>query len=204
MSITEIPRYHTIITWLERREPPTEPPAALPEGVLLLQVKQPDIVFYRYLHRAVGDPWLWWYRATVPDAEVERIIRDPRVEVWVLYADGQPAGFFELDRRESGEVELVYFGLVPRFIGRGLGGAMMRHAIARAFAEPIQRLWLHTCTLDSPRAIPFYESHGFRPYKSEVEIIDDPRATGVLPPDAGALCHDLEGARKRAELLRDE
>ena len=88
-----------------------------------------------------------------------------------------PAGYFELEKQrdtrntqEAGvststdAVELVYFGVLPPFIGRGVGGALLTEAIRRAWALGPQRVWVHTCTLDHPAALPNYQKRGFRIY----------------------------------------
>ena len=95
---------------------------------------------------------------------------------------GVPAGFIELDRRVSGEVELAYFGLALEFIGRGLGGYLLAWGTNKAWRRGVRRVWVHTCNFDHPRAIAVYQRAGFVPYKQETNLIDDPRADGTLPP----------------------
>ena len=77
--------------------------------------------FYRYLYNTVGDDWLWWERRVMDDEALSAIIHHPRIEIFILYVRGVPAGYCELDCRTPDEVELVFFGLLPEFIGRGLG-----------------------------------------------------------------------------------
>jgi GNAT superfamily N-acetyltransferase len=93
-------------------------------------------------------------------------------------------GLLELDFRRDGECEIVYFGVTREFIGTGAARFIMNRALERAWSHPIGRFWLHTCTLDHPRAVEFYVRTGFRPFKREVEIFDDPRVLGNLPRDA--------------------
>ena len=85
----------------------------------------------------------------------------------MAYLSGTPAGYFELEAQGGSEVELAYFGLLPTFIGRGLGSELLATAIERAWQLEPNRVWLHTCSLDHPRALETYQSHGFRPYKTE-------------------------------------
>ena len=84
----------------------------------------------------------------------------------------ESAGYFELLRHQDGSVEIAYFGLTPQFIGRGLGGALLTRAVEEAHAMGAERVWLHTCTLDSDRALPSYQARGFRPYKTERLEVD--------------------------------
>lgn len=86
--------------------------------------------------------------------------------------DGESAGYFELQRQDDGSVEIVYFGLVPKFIGRGLGGPLLTRAVEEAWTMGAKRVWLHTCTLDSPRALPGYKARGFREFRTERLEVD--------------------------------
>jgi GNAT superfamily N-acetyltransferase len=90
----------------------------------------------------------------------------------------------ELDFRVEGTCELSYFGLVPEVTGKGNGGWLMGHALALAWRAGVERVWVHTCTLDHPAALGFYQRHGFVPYKRMVETFDDPRVTGLIPAEA--------------------
>jgi GNAT superfamily N-acetyltransferase len=108
------------------------------------------------------------------DAALAAIVQDPAVAVHVLYQRGTPAGYAELDFRSPPDVQLAYFGLLPDFIGQGLGGAFLDWVIREAWQHDPYRLWVHTCTLDHPRALPVYRQHGFVPYKRETE--PDPAA----------------------------
>lgn len=115
------------------------------------------------------------------DESLKIVIHDPQVEIYVLYVDGAPAGYAELDRRIEKEIELAYFGLMPDFIGQGLGPYLLASAIDIAWSYSPARLHLHTNTLDHPKALPVYQRCGFKPYKQEKIIIEDPRMTGAFP-----------------------
>jgi GNAT superfamily N-acetyltransferase len=86
--------------------------------------------------------------------------------------DGESAGYFELYRHDDRSVEIDYFGLKPTFIGRGLGGMLLTRAVQEAWALEAQGVWLHTCTLDSPNALPGYQARGFRSFKTERLEVD--------------------------------
>lgn len=172
--------------WLARTTPPTEPPAAWPVGARLERVDNPVIAFHRFLFAAVGEEWLWWSRRAMTDAQVAAILHDPRHSTHVLYLEGQPAGFFELDRRPAPDIELAFFGLMPHATGRGLGRALLEHAIAAAFAENPRALTVNTCDLDHPGALANYSARGFRIEREALITEPDPRATGLLPPTAGS------------------
>lgn len=158
----------TTVTYLEMTSPPMTPPVALPaEKLALLRAEKISVEYYRYLYDAVGAAWHWTDRKRLSDAELAAIIDDELVEVYVLYDDGEPAGFAELDRREGNDIELAFFGIITRFIGRRLGPYMLDWAIRRAWDHSPDRFWLHTCTLDHPKALATYQRAGFTVYGQE-------------------------------------
>jgi GNAT superfamily N-acetyltransferase len=135
--------------------------------VMLLKVKQPPVHFYRYLYETVGKPHMWVERTRMSDEALGKIVQDENVELYVLYCEGAPAGYAELDFRKAPVAELAYFGLIQEFLGRGLGSFLLATAIDIAWSKPIERLWVHTNTLDHPRALPLYQKMGFVPYAQE-------------------------------------
>ena len=170
-----------VVTFLELRRLPDLPPAG---GGWALDPIGPDLDRYRALFRRVGEPWLWFSRLVMPEGELRATLADERVEAFALRAEGEDAGLLELDFRAPGECELAFLGVVPERIGTGTGRFLIGEAVARAFARPVRRLFVHTCTLDHPGALAFYLRAGFRPYRRAVEVADDPRLTGHLPRDA--------------------
>jgi GNAT superfamily N-acetyltransferase len=102
------------------------------------------------------------------DEQIRARLADPDVSLWLLRVKGSPAGYFELERHDDGSVEIAYFGLLPEFLGRGLGKHLLTAAAEAAWGLGARRVWLHTCTLDDPAALPNYRARGFRPYKEEV------------------------------------
>jgi GNAT superfamily N-acetyltransferase len=151
-------------------------------GLSVVQAEMPTVGFYRFLYHAVGEAHNWHTRASRPDAELAALIQHPLNEVDVLYADGTPAGFAELDRRTPGEIELIQFGLMPPFIGQGLGKWFLQWTIDRAWGYQPGRYWLHTCTLDHPAALPNYLKRGFTLYKQDLkqENVPDRPASPAL------------------------
>jgi GNAT superfamily N-acetyltransferase len=169
-------RLEITITYLEMlRRPglPAPPPPALKLAVL--RADAVSVPFYRYLYDTVGGPWLWYERRRMSDADLAAEIQHPDVDVFVLFAGGEPAGYAELDRRRMPDIELAYFGLVPAFVGRRLGPWLLHWVIDAAWAREPLRMWVHTCNLDHPKAIAHYQRAGFVPYRQERKIIADPR-----------------------------
>ena len=173
------------ITYMERTVPPGEAPVP-PESETGLTL-QPDVSLdlYRDLHRKVGEEWLWWERLVLDDAALGKLIFDANIEIRLLRVAGEMAGFAELDRSDAGAPAIRYFGLMPDFIGRRLGGFMMESMLHQAWQPPVRRITLDTCDLDHPAAIGFYRRHQFKETRREVETAEDPRETGVLPRSAG-------------------
>lgn len=136
---------------------------------------------YRALFQRVGENWLWFSRLRATDDELDERLSRPGYMVF-LYSSG--AGLVELERNAAGDVEISLFGLAPGETGRGQGRAMMAHALRECWTPETGRVWLHTCTLDDPRAVGFYRKLGFRPYARGVEIATDPRLAGYLPETA--------------------
>ena len=165
-------RIETTVTYLEMSEPPTRPSTPPPAGKLaIFRAEQPTVSFYRYMYDTVGEPWTWTDRRQLTDDELTAIIHDPDVAIYVLYVAGVPAGFVELDGRVEGAVELTYVGLVPEFVSRGLGGYLLDWAVSAAWLMAPKRVWLHTCSLDHPSALPMYQRAGFVPYDQQIETV---------------------------------
>ena len=154
---------------------PLAAPASLGEQVRVLRADVPTVAFYRFLYERVGSAWQWYERLKMSDAELLRAVTEPGIEIDVLYVDGVPAGFVELDLRSRREVEIIYFGLMPEFIGRGFGGYFLSWALHRAWQQQPERVWLHTCSLDHPRALATYQKAGLQAYRHERVYIRDPR-----------------------------
>ena len=175
-------RIDVIITYLEMYERPSEALAKPPRGkpVALLRAHNPTLGFYRFLYESVGKPWLWWERLVLSDEDLTAIIHDPLVEIYVLYVDGVPAGYGELDRRKRPDINLNLFGLMPEFVGRGLGAYFLTSIIDIAWSHEPKRLLVNTNTLDHPRALPTYQRCGFSPIGQEETVFIDPRRNGII------------------------
>jgi GNAT superfamily N-acetyltransferase len=164
----------TTVTYLEMRHPSELRGYDDPDpGIVVQEVLACTVSFYRYLYGAVGEDFTWVDRTRWTDERLAGHLADPRIRLWVLLVDGCPAGYYELRRDEGGGVELAYFGLVREFHGRGLGKHLLTAAVRSAWAmEPApDRVWLHTCTLDAPQALPNYLARGFTPYDERVETV---------------------------------
>lgn len=164
------------ITYLEMRHAPTGtaivPPVA---GLRIARLQEPTVAQYRYLYNGVGSRWLWYERHYMDNDSLRAIIQHSQVEIYVLYIGDTEVGYFELDGRTVEEIELAYFGLMPKFIGRGFGRYLLDRALTMAWSKGPRRVWVHTCNFDHPKARVLYERAGFVTYKQETKLIDNPR-----------------------------
>jgi GNAT superfamily N-acetyltransferase len=165
MSMTQTAATITIEvtrTYLEMRDPSALRPAYSDDPRLILQpVEECPISFFRYLYREVGRAYHWVDRLEMTDAEIAEYLADPGVFIWLLSCAGAPAGYFELKRHSDNSVEIAYFGLLPEFLRRGYGKHLLTRATEEAWRLEPSRVWLHTCTLDDPAALPNYLKRGF-------------------------------------------
>ena len=171
------------IYYLEMTDPGQLLPLRAPaEGLELKQAEVPSPELNRYLYTAVGGDWYWVDRLCWTHEDWLDWVSRPRYETWVAYLRGTPAGYFELDATEAGEVEIAQIGLLPQFVGKGLGGGLLTLATERAWGIGASRVWLHTCSLDHPMALKNYQARGFRVYDQGTYQADLPeKSPGSWP-----------------------
>jgi GNAT superfamily N-acetyltransferase len=173
-------RVAAVVTYLEMNAPP--PPAPVPESPLrLTRWASVDPDRYRALFRRVGARWLWFSRLAMSDAELLAKVADVHV---VTGPDGADAGFIELDFRVPPACTLRFLGLVPELAGQGHGRWLFAETLRRAWAPGVERVQVHTCSLDHPAALPAYLRAGFIARNRAFEHFADPRLAGLLPRDA--------------------
>jgi len=162
---------NTLITYYLHMTDPSQFVPAFTENtdkLILMPMMQADVRFYKFLYSAVGEALRWRDRIIMPESDLEALLTLPGTSVEVLYADGVPAGYFELVK-QGDDTELSYFGLRPQFHGLGYGKYLLSSAIARAWGDGAKRVWVHTCNLDAPSAIPNYQKRGFVLYDTHEE-----------------------------------
>jgi GNAT superfamily N-acetyltransferase len=171
-----------VVTYLEMRSPGGSevPPSTLD----LHRLSNLTSEQYRKLFHLVGAPWLWFSRLILDDEKLGKIINDQKVELYAVRdGNGRDVGMLELDFREPGQCELAFVGLVPDLSGLGHGRWLLAEAVSRAWRKGIERVHVHTCSLDHPAALSAYRRAGFVPYKRAVERFPDPRLLGILEKD---------------------
>ena len=153
-----------LTTYLEMRHDEFRPAYVDVAEARVERMRTPDVAFYRFLYREVGEAWRWRDRLLLSDTELAEILNSPQTEVWTLYVSGVPAGYVELHRDDT-ETEIAYFGLRAAFMGRGLGKHLLSSGVQRAWDAGAARVWVHTCNLDGPHALANYRARGFRVVK---------------------------------------
>ncbi len=160
------------ITYLEMTDPsqliasaaPQESDVDLREAL----IRCPEL--NRFFYSAVGGDWYWVDQLEWSYQHWADYLERNRIRTWILYHNNTPAGYFELGRSVNGDVEITHIGLLPQFVGQGLGGYLLTEAVRAAWDYDAGRVWLHTCSLDHPAALQNYLSRGFQPFDSQTHL----------------------------------
>ncbi|CAM5458466.1 MULTISPECIES: GNAT family N-acetyltransferase [Streptomyces] len=183
----------TVTTWhLEQTAPDDLAPATAPPAEQRVEIVRAEVAspeFSRFLYASVGGDIAWTDRLGWSPARWREFLGRPGVETWVAYERGTPAGYIELDAQPEGVVEISYFGLLPAFRGRRIGGHLLTYGTARAWdlagrwpgRAKTRRVWVHTCSQDGPYALDNYRRRGFRVFATEVTEEPEAPAPGPWP-----------------------
>lgn len=152
-----------IITYLELApgDPLYAPSRPAPAGFATREVHDPEL--NRDLYRSVGDGYQWIDRLPWSDARWAEYAAG--IETHVVELGGRTAGYYEIEIDSPESSKIALFGLLREFHGIGLGGHALTAALTRA-RELRPRVWLTTCTLDGPFALPNYRARGMRPFRT--------------------------------------
>jgi GNAT superfamily N-acetyltransferase len=182
-----------VTTWsLEMLDPGDLRPGTKPErSVTVVRAEVPSPELSRFLYASVGGDWYWYDRLEWTYDQWQQKIEQPGHETWLLLDRGTPAGHFVLQADGNGTVEITYFGLLPAFIGQGLGGYLLTEAIREGWKlgdrwegfPETTRVWVHTCSLDGqPAALNNYQARGFKLFKTSTAIEHlPPNTSGPWP-----------------------
>lgn len=183
---TDLPpgKIANVVTYLALAVPSSQPPPEPPRDLAVRRVAHPEPKWFRDIYRRIGQDLLWFSAEMMSDEQLAREIAAPKTTVLSLERGTETIGLAELRFGEGDSVEIVSFGVVPESTGAGAGHVLMDAALAHAFSHGAKRVWLHTCSFDHPGAIRFYLKRGFHAFKYAIEVVDDPRLTGLLPPTA--------------------
>ena len=159
----------TEIIWHLQMMSPQEirPKNLLPE-TQLVRLEIPFPALNRFFYKEVGKLWQWTDRLNWSEEEWRNWVERENAQTWMLLLRGTPAGYFELDDQD-GNVEVAYFGLLPQFLGKGLGGGFLTAAIEKAWEMGAARVWVHTCSFDHPNALKNYQARGFQIFRESLD-----------------------------------
>jgi GNAT superfamily N-acetyltransferase len=143
-------------------------------GLRIEQMVTPCPEFSKFLHTVVGHAYRWGGRQDWTREDWTAYAGREDLETWVAYVEGTPAGYFEIERNPGGDVHILNFGLLPQFIGQGLGGHLLTVAVERAWAWGATVVWLSTCSHDHPHALKNYVARGFCIVHTEQEPANAP------------------------------
>ena len=173
MSDASPARHDVTVTYLEQRSPPRGLAPARPSvRTAMMRATRPPLNFYRYVWNAVGEPHRWVSRRYMDDDDLAGIVHDDRVAIYVLYKEGWPAGFAEIDWRRAGLADFKFFGLVPEAQGDGLGRWFLREVLGLVWAAGPERVIIETCSMDAPAALRMYQREGFSVYDQGSGVIE--------------------------------
>jgi GNAT superfamily N-acetyltransferase len=156
-----------ITTYLEMRLPEQLRPKRADARFQIREESERDWHFSRDLYFRVGERWRWIDKRPWTDAQWKEYAAAPELRTFAAYYDDALAGYYELRRDAEGGVEIAYLGLLPEFVGGGLGCALLTSAIEEAWQMSPRRVWVHTCNRDHPQALANYQARGMLVFKIE-------------------------------------
>lgn len=157
--------------YLEMKSPDElRPRRVARDDVAMVRIVPPMPELNRFFYTTVGGEWFWLDRLPWTYQKWREYLDRPELETWMFTVAGIPAGYIELEAQAGDDVEIVYFGLLPSFIGQGLGAHFLTVGTERAWQRGAKRVWVHTCSLDHPNALTGYQARGFRLWKEETAL----------------------------------
>ena len=156
--------------YLEMKSPSSLNEKTESNGLQVHECEIKQYQFNKFLYQFIGGPYEWTNKLSLSDEQWKAHVENDNLRTWLAQYKGAPAGYYELQKQDNGNVEILYFGLATKFIGQGFGGYLLSHAIKSAWAwEKTKRVWVHTCTLDHPHALQNYKSRGMEVYRVETD-----------------------------------
>lgn len=160
-----------VLVWSLAMDSPTLLRSAAPvDGAQVREIVAGKAEVSARLYREVGAPWHWVDRAEWSPEQWSVWTDRPEHRLLVIEDGGALAGYLELEGQGEGAVEIAYFGLLPGYAGRGLGGLLLSEGLRAAWAQPgTSRVWVHTCELDAPAALANYRARGMEVFATATE-----------------------------------
>lgn len=159
-----------VVTQLEMTDPGRVVAVDPPPGAELVVVADPRPDLSADYYRRVGGDWYWVDRLEWSPEQWQAWVDRPEHHLLQCVVDGQVWGYAELEQQPGGHVEIAYFGLLPEGVGRGLGRWWLSAVLRHAWSLPgSTRVWVHTCDLDAPAALPNYLRSGLLECGRDIE-----------------------------------
>lgn len=120
-----------IVSYLEMTSPDQLVPGREPPTPLEFESADPSATVVRATHVRVGRPHHW---STVrwTDEQWWAALAQPHQHNWVLRVGGEVAGLTSVSAVAGGDVQIMVFGLVPEWVGKGYGAAALTESVRLA------------------------------------------------------------------------
>ena len=162
--ILEVDRKYLEISDLKNLNPQKKPN----NNCNVSKIDPPDFQINKFFYKQIGKKYRWVDRLIWEDAEWIKYTNNLKVNTFVLKEKSEIAGYFEqIVDLEKKDCEIAYFGILQEYYGKKYGGFLLSQAIKNAFINEIERVWLHTCSLDHEFALKNYQARGMKIFKSE-------------------------------------
>ena len=130
--------------------------------------KEKDININKFFYRQIGKDHFWRDRLLWSDKEWQKYVKNINLETGVMKLEGELVGFFEQEfHKKNNEVELIQMGILKEHQGKKFGSFLLEYILKKAFNKNIERVWVHTCSLDHKNALDNYLTKGFKIFKEE-------------------------------------
>ena len=131
-------------------------------------LKPQNFQLNKFFYKNIGKKHKWIDRLVWTENQWMDYVSSEKVKTYVLKYKGNLAGFFELIfHSEENEVEIAYFGILEEYQNKKLGSYLLSQAIQKSFKRDINRVWVHTCSLDHKNALNNYIARGMKIFKTE-------------------------------------
>ena len=132
----------------------------------------PNFQLNKFFYKNIGKDHHWVDRLVWSEKEWIDYVCNEKVSTYILKKEEDLCGYFELIfHKDKNEFEIAYFGLLKEYHNKKLGSFLLSFAIKKCFEKNINRVWVHTCSLDHDNALKNYLSRGMKIYKRETVFI---------------------------------
>jgi len=139
------------------------------EDYIVNLIEPTDFQLNKFFYKNIGKKHKWIDRLIWTEEQWIKYVSNRNVKTFVLKNKKDLVGFFELIiHSEKKEVEIAYFGILEEYQNKKLGSFLLSNAIKKSFQQNVERVWLHTCSLDHKNALNNYLARGMKIFKSEI------------------------------------